>query len=116
MVGRWSPRFGGVGAFEPCDARPYGAGPVSLWEGILTSLVVPILGGVLWIIRRVEQHGIEIFGPTRTNGLRGDVKELKAWRETMPKQFEATRHLLRNEFQGDLGELELRVRALERQR
>lgn len=85
-------------------------------EIVIGSLLVPALGGVLWLLRRVEQHGIELFGPTRSNGLRGDVKELKAWRDTMPKQFEETRHLLRNEFQGDLGELELRIRALERQR
>lgn len=77
-----------------------------------------LLVGLGWVVSRILRLTTHVFGARGDNGLLGDVGKLKQWREDfraeLPKLFAASRHEVINRLQGQMMDLERRVRDLER--
>lgn len=89
------------------------------WVRWAIGIMVPaVLAHGTWITVHILRITAHVFGARGDNGLMGDVRSLKTWREDfraeLPKLFTASRHEIINRLQGQMMDLERRVRDLER--
>lgn len=77
------------------------------WLRWAIGILLPaLLAHGTWITVHMFRLTTHVFGTRGDNGLRGDVLDLKKWREefraTLPQQFKQERHDLTNKFSGEM--------------